>query len=191
MKKLTAIQLSFIALGAVINIIGGNIALALRLPVYLDGIGTVLVSALLGPVYGMIPGIVSGMISGITTDIYAFYFIPVQIVTGIMAGMMFKTSFMEKWKLGFGALCISIPGTVVGASITAYVFGGITSSGSSILVVLLNKLGMNMVASAFMVQVFTDYFDRLISAGLVLAILAVMSGKMKMQIKRGKIHGAI
>lgn len=156
MKKLTVVQMSFIALGAVINIIGGNIALALRLPVYLDSIGTFLTAALLGPVYGAIPGIISGIISGMTTDIYAFYFIPVQVITGLLAGVMFQTSWLEKWKLVFGTMCISIPGTIVGAGITAYVFGGITSSGSSILVVFLNKMGVNMVISAFAVQVLTD-----------------------------------
>ena len=36
MKKLTVVQVCFIALSAVINIIGGNLALVLRLPIYLD-----------------------------------------------------------------------------------------------------------------------------------------------------------
>lgn len=191
MKKLTVIQMSFIALGAVINIIGGNLALVLRLPIYLDGIGTFLVAALLGPLYGLIPGIISGIVSGITTDIYAFYFIPVQMIIGIMAGILFKTPLMGKWKLVFGALLISIPGTIAGAGITAYVFGGITSSGSSVLVALFNQLGMGLAESVFTVQVLTDYADRLISAGIVITILAVMSNKMKMQIRRGKTHGAI
>lgn len=189
MKKITVTQICFIALSAVINIIGGNLALMLRLPVYLDGIGTILTAALLGPVYGVIPGIISGVISGITTDIYALYFIPVQIITGIMTGVVFKTLFVAKWKMVLGALFISLPGTLVSAGIAAYVFGGVTSSGSSILVVLMNKLGMNLVASAFLVQVLTDYLDRIISLGIVVTILAVMSNSMKMQIRKGKIHG--
>ena len=44
MKKLTVVQVCFIALSAVINIIGGNLALVLRLPIYLDSIGTFLAS---------------------------------------------------------------------------------------------------------------------------------------------------
>ena len=85
MKKFTVVQVCFIALSAVINIIGGNLALVLRLPIYLDSIGTFLASALLGPVGGVLAGVVSGVISGITTDIYSLYFIPVQIVTGVAA----------------------------------------------------------------------------------------------------------
>lgn len=191
MKKITITQICFIALAAVINVIGGNLALMLRLPIYLDSIGTILAAALLGPLYGAIPGIISGVISGITTDIYALYFIPVQIITGIMTGIIFKTSFVTKWKMALGTIFISVPGTLVSASIAAYVFGGVTSSGSSVLVVLMNKMGMNLVASAFLVQVLTDYLDRIVSMGIVVTILAVMSNSMKMQIRKGKIHGQI
>ena len=67
-----------------------------------------------------------------------------------------------------------------------YVFGGVTSSGSSILVTLLHKLGLNMVASAFVVQIVTDYADRLISIAIVVAVLAVLSNSMKQQIEREK-----
>ena len=94
MKKLTVVQVCFIALSAVINIIGGNLALVLRLPIYLDSIGTFLASALLGPVGGVLAGVVSGVISGITTDIYSLYFIPVQIVTGEAAGVFFLGHFV-------------------------------------------------------------------------------------------------
>lgn len=161
MKKLTVVQVCFIALSAVINIIGGNLALVLRLPIYLDSIGTFLASALLGPVGGVLAGVVSGVISGITTDIYSLYFIPVQIVTGVAAGILFRTTLLKKWNIFLGAFCVSIAGTIISACITAYVFGGVTSSGSSILVTLLHKLGLNMVASAFVVQIVTDYADPL------------------------------
>ena len=188
MKKLTVVQVCFIALSAVINIIGGNLALVLRLPIYLDSIGTFLASALLGPVGGVLAGVVSGVISGITTDIYSLYFIPVQIVTGVAAGILFRTTLLKKWNIFLGAFCVSIAGTIISACITAYVFGGVTSSGSSILVTL---LGLNMVASAFVVQIVTDYADRLISIAIVVAVLAVLSNSMKQQIREGKTNGQV
>lgn len=42
------LKLTTLALCGVINILGGTIALLLRLPVYLDSIGTVLAAALFG-----------------------------------------------------------------------------------------------------------------------------------------------
>ena len=103
----------------------------------------------------------------------------------------FRTTLLKKWNIFLGAFCVSIAGTIISACITAYVFGGVTSSGSSILVTLLHKLGLNMVASAFVVQIVTDYADRLISIAIVVAVLAVLSNSMKQQIREGKTNGQV
>ena len=57
------LKLTTLALCGVINILGGTIALLLRLPVYLDSIGTVLAAALFGPAAGLVPGLISGLMS--------------------------------------------------------------------------------------------------------------------------------
>lgn len=191
MKKRSVLQISVTAFCAAINIAGGYLALVLRLPVYLDSIGTILAAALLGPFGGSAAGMISAFFSGITTDIYALYFAPVQILTGLAAGWCFQTPLLRRKKIPAGTLLVSLPGTLAGACISAYLFGGVTSSGSSVLVVLFHKLGMNLVASAFAVQGLTDYADRLLSVCLVTAILAGMPPTMKMQIRKGKSNGAL
>ena len=84
------LKLTTLALCGVINILGGTVALLLRLPVYLDSIGTVLAAALFGPAAGLVPGLISGLISGMTSDVYAFYYIPVQLILGLVAGLVFR-----------------------------------------------------------------------------------------------------
>lgn len=191
MKKIKTLELCIMALGIAINFIGGTAALALRLPIYLDTIGTIMIGALLGPFYGMITGLTSGLISGITTDIFALYFSPVQIITGLMAGLLFRTTYMKKWKLPIGALAITIPGTIVSSVIAAIIFGGITSSGSSIIVQLLNKFGINMTFSIFIVQIATDYLDRCVGIILTCAVLAGLPSKFKNLLKGKEYHGTI
>ncbi len=189
MKKISSYKITFIALSGVINLIGGTIALTLRLPIYLDSLGTMMTAALLGPVYGMIPGAISAVISGCTTDVYAFYYLPVQLITGTMTGLacrLFQPGTLKRsWKLFPASLLISLPGTVVSSFITASVFGGITSSGSTILVQLLHGAGVSLTASVFLVQVFTDYMDRLLSLGAVMLLLAAIPPTMKFRIKKG------
>ena len=90
MRKFSTNKLCILALCSVINLIGGQIALLLRFPIYLDSFGTVFAAAVMGPFYGMIPGIVSNLIGGVTTDIYALYYLPVQMITGCMAGFVFR-----------------------------------------------------------------------------------------------------
>lgn len=189
-RKFTTMKQCMVALGIVLNIVGAFIALNLRLPVYLDSIGTVLSGALLGPVYGVTTGVLGSFISGITFDIYSLYYAPVQILTGLMAGLIFQTKWLKGWRLPFGGLVVSLPTSIASAMITAFLFGGITSSGSSYLVVLMSNLGMNLTLSCFLVQVLTDYADKLIAIILVTAVLKVLAPEMKMKI-RGERNGAI
>lgn len=192
MRKINTSGISILAFAAAVNVIGGSIALFFRLPVYLDTVGTMLAAALLGPVYGMVPGLISGLVSGFTSDIYALYYIPVQLITGVMAGLMFKKFHLKGLSIIPAAVCISLPGTVVSAAITAAVFGGITSSGSTVLVQLLHGFGLNLTASVCVVQALTDYADRAVVLLLVLMILAALPSSMKLTIQKGSTgHGAL
>lgn len=192
--RLSVLQMCFVALCAVLNIAGANLALLLRIPLYLDTLGTFLAALLLGPVWGMVPGLISGLLTGMTTDVYSFFYLPVQLVTGLMAGLLVheKTFRAEKFRLLLYALGITLPGTVVSASITAFLFGGITSSGSAVLVQVLHRLGLGLTASVFCVQLLTDYLDRAVMLAAALAVLGVFPASLRSAITKGqKKHGQI
>ena len=192
MKKLTIQQLCVLAFAAVLNIVGASVALLLRLPIYLDTLGTMLGAALFGPLWGMVPGLVSGLFNGFTSDIYALYYIPVQLVTGLTAGLIFHKGVPKGWRLIPSAFLISLPGTIVSASITAGLFGGITSSGSTILVQLLYGAGMNLTLAVCIVQAVTDYVDRIAVLAAVLAVLPLITGPIKHSLQKGyQKHGTL
>lgn len=194
MRKLTVFQICILGFATALNVVGANIALVLRLPIYLDSLGTVLAAMLLGPVYGTLPGILSGVISGCTSDIYSFYYLPVQIVLGILTGLLYqkiRPNTKQIWRLFFMAFCISLPGTVVSSFITAAVFGGITSSGSSILVQLLHTGGLSMTASVCVVQAITDYLDRVVVLFCAVVLYAILPDSLKQKIQKGNSHGTI
>lgn len=192
MKKGNVQQLCILAFAAALNLIGGTAALLLHLPIYLDTLGTMIAAALFGPFWGVIPGIISGIFSGFTSDIYAFYYIPVQLVTGMMAGIVFRRFMSKNWKIFLAAAIVSLPGTVVSASITAQLFGGITSSGSTVLVQLLHGFGMNLTFAVCTVQVFTDYIDRIVVMAITLMIWNFIPNSMKHGKQKGyKKNGAL
>ncbi|MFC4770500.1 ECF transporter S component [Enterococcus hermanniensis] len=159
-----------------INFLGGSIALLLRLPIYLDSIGTIFAGAIGGPVVGLVTGLLSGLLSGITTDVFSLYYSPVQIVTGLLAGFLLKGKLIKKgsWKIPGLAFLLSFPGTLVSSFITVSLFGGITSSGSSMIVQILSGLGMTQTVSVVLVQMGTDYLDRLLSVLVVVAVIAIL-----------------
>ena len=54
-KKITPYQLCLVAMAVGINVAGGQLALMLRLPIYLDSVGTIFIGAFLGPWFGILP----------------------------------------------------------------------------------------------------------------------------------------
>jgi hypothetical protein len=90
-RDFTTAVLTLMPVAIAINIAVGSIASALRLPIYLDSIGTVLVGALAGPWAGALTGILSNLIWSILpipggASPVAAFFAPVAGVIGLMAG---------------------------------------------------------------------------------------------------------
>lgn len=171
-------KMCVVALAIVLNVLGGQIALTFRLPIYLDSMGTIMIAMLYGPFYGMLPPLLYGLVMGFTIDIYSLYFMPVGLMLGLMTGIVSKYFSLKKWKMIPGALLITIPGTIVSSIITAILFGGITSSGSTIIVQILNKAGLSLTASVFAVQILTDYADRLLSLVVVSYLLHLIPSEL-------------
>lgn len=169
--KFTTTKLAMIAMAICINYIGGQLALALRLPIYLDSVGTILIGALFGPAFGVLPPLISGVLMAFTGDIYSLYFAPVGMILGLTAGFVLKRIHSVGFMLLLSAFLITLPGTIVCAIINAILFGGVTSSGSSAIVAALSHTPLGLTGAIFVVQIFTDYLDRVISLALVMIVL--------------------
>lgn len=173
MTKSPARLISFISIAIAINLIGANLALFLRLPIYLDTIGTLLIAVILGPWYAASTAFLSALINWMTTDIFSLYYSPVAIVVAIITGILIKRNCKPSsllWK----SLIISLPGTIIASVVTVILFKGITSSGSSIIAQFLHGIGLDMTSSLILVQVGTDYIDRLISLILVFSTITLL-----------------
>lgn len=182
MKKITTLELSLMAFGIAINVIGTFVAYSLQLPVLLDSIGTILISIILGPIFGIITGLSGSFLSGITFDIYSLYFAPVQIFVAILTYYMFSIGFLKSIKRPLGVLVITIFSSFMGSVIAAYIFGGVTSSGSSYIVAVLNNLGLNKVVSVFIVQFFMEYIDRYIGVSISILVMSELPKRIKRKI---------
>lgn len=173
MTKSPARLISFISIAIAINLVGANLALFLRLPIYLDTIGTLLIAVILGPWYAASTAFLSALINWMTTDIFSLYYSPVAIVVAIITGILIKRNCKPSsllWK----SLIISLPGTIIASVITVILFKGITSSSSSIIAQFLHGIGLDMTSSLILVQVGTDYMDRLISLILVFSTITLL-----------------
>ena len=167
--RVSTYKICIVAFAICINLVGGQIALFLKLPIYLDSIGTVFIASTLGPIYGMLPNVISGLFMGMTVDVYSLYYAPVGIILGLVTGLVYQKYKPKKWWIFVAALVITLPSTIVSSCITAFLFGGITSSGSTVL---------GMVGACFVVQFFTDYIDRVICLFVVSALTKALTRNM-------------
>ena len=185
MKKLSTKIITILALCIALNIVGSNIALLLKLPIYLDTIGTILAASLAGPVGGVTVGALTSIIVGLTTDLFSLYYLPVQLIVGFIAGMVYlhyaADTFKKLWWL---AIIISLPATLVSSAITLFLFHGITSSGSAIIVQILAKLGLGKGLAVFLVQVGTDYLDRLVAIYVVSLVYKALKSRISLGVTK-------
>ena len=146
-------KLCMVAICITINIVCPFIAMNLRLPIYMDSIGTIMIARMFGAGYGMITGICGSLFCGITFDIYSLYYFPVQILTSLTTAYASKKGWLDGKKLFAAGWFISVPTALLSAMITAYIFGGITAAGSSYIVMLLKGMGVGLTLSCFIVQI--------------------------------------
>src|SRR4029077_17733275 len=90
-RDFTTATLSLMAVAIAINVTVGSLTALLRLPLYLDSVGTVLVGALAGPWAGALTGLLSNLVWSILpipggASPTAAFFAPVAGVIGLMAG---------------------------------------------------------------------------------------------------------
>ena len=93
--EFTTRTLVLIPIAIAINIAIGELVVRLKLPIYLDSIGTVLVGALAGPWAGMATGALTNLIWGFINPVLAPFFY-VAAVIGLMAGFFGKRGVFEK-----------------------------------------------------------------------------------------------
>jgi uncharacterized membrane protein len=94
-KDFTTRTLVLIPIAIAINIAIGELVVRLKLPIYLDSIGTVLVGALAGPWAGALTGALSNLIWGLFNP-YAAAFFYVALVIGLLAGLAGRQGAFEK-----------------------------------------------------------------------------------------------
>ncbi|ACD21784.1 MULTISPECIES: ECF transporter S component [unclassified Clostridium] len=191
MKKINLNVMIFMSLCIVINLVGGFIALSFKLPIYIDTIGTLLSAVLLGPINGGIVGGLTSIVNGSTFDPISFYFMPVQIIVGLSTGVCFKNSKFEGIKSALSIILITILGSITASIVAAFVFNGVTSSGSSIFVAVFKNLGISTVTAVFSTQIFTDLLDKAVSFALVFSVVKAMPIKITMNLVRDEINGQI
>ena len=120
-SQINAFDAGLIALGAALNITVGYLAYILKVPLYLDSIGTILVASLCGWKYGIIVGLAALAILTVTSVPTIFAFAGTVVVISLVTSALTRIGFLKKLKITIiGSLVIGICAAVVSAPVTYF-----------------------------------------------------------------------
>lgn len=164
-----------------INYLGKLFASVLKLPLWLDSIGTCIGAVLGGPIIGGICGAANNLIYGFTTGdsitlVYALTSLGIGIAVGIMArlGRMKKLSgaVLTACVAGFVAVLISTPLNIL-------FWGGTTGNlwGDAVFA-WSQASGLPVALGSFLDEVIVDVPDKLITLLIVFAIIKGLPKKL-------------
>jgi energy-coupling factor transport system substrate-specific component len=177
-KDFNTITWTLIPVAIAINIVIGYIVVALKLPVYLDSIGTIFVAVVCGPWAGAITGMLSNIIWGATIDPNAFPWFPVAFFIGLVAGFCAQAGlFKTWWKAIIAGFIIALTAALVGTPISVGVYGGITASGSSFITAYLLQTGQNLLPAVLITNNLVEPFDKIATAMLGFVIIQGLSAR--------------
>jgi len=172
-RPLSTLALALIPRAVALNLALGAVVGALKLPVYLDSVGTILVAVLAGPWAGIITGIVSNSVLGLLVSPALFAFIPVAAIIGWLAGLAGRLGAFRSLAGAIAAgLVIGVAAALASAVIVIALMGGLTASGTGILTIAIRAMfGVSVDSAAKIAAVATDALDKPLSCVLVYLVL--------------------
>ena len=186
-KKVVFWSIGLIIVGITINFLLSKIIDLLEIPLYLDNVGTLLVSCLSGPISGMIVGFATNVIKTTFESISVFFSI-ISICIGYYTGLMSRYNKLRSVKYWFISLLVYIIlGGVIGSVMSYYLFEGevgMVSSGP-----LTKILLENTTLSKFWAQFFADLIIEIPDKALTIIICIITIRLLPDKILKKFIHG--
>jgi energy-coupling factor transport system substrate-specific component len=187
-EDFTTVTLVLIPVAIAINIAAGQLIVLLKIPLYLDSIGTVLVGALAGPWAGALTGILTNLIWGLSgiNPIYTPFFIVAGII-GLMAGLFAGWGWLRRiWMWALAGLITGVIAAIVSAPISAYIFGGVTGTGQDFLVGLFRATGASVLQATFGQGIVADPLDKLVTFLVVWLIVRALPARFVARFPRAE-----
>jgi energy-coupling factor transport system substrate-specific component len=166
-----------IPIAVAVNFVGGQLALLLKLPLYLDTIGTIFASMLCGPWVGALAGGLTNIINGIASPVN-FAFIPVNVIVGLVTGFLARGDmFSVWWKWLISIMLMTLASIISAAPIVVLMFGGVTGGGTSLVAAALMATGTNIWLAVIGSDGVFTVIDRSISYFISWFVIKVIPNK--------------
>lgn len=173
-RRLNAFEVGIIAFGAALNITVGYLVAALKLPFYLDSIGTVVIAVLCGWVHGILAGLAGLLVMTVTSTPTIIAYAGTTVVIAVLSHLLAKAGFLKKPSITvIGGLAVGCAAAFASAPVTAFLYGGVSLAGSDAITTFFRASGLPVCQSVLFGGLVTDPLDKLATA--LIAMLLVRS----------------
>lgn len=182
------IAILIIPIAVAVNFVGGQLASLLKLPMYLDTIGTIFAAMLCGPWVGATAGVLTNVVTGIANPVN-FAFIPVNLLVGLVTGYLArKNMFSIWWKWILSMVIMAVVSIASAAPIVVLVYGGVTGSGTSIITATAMAAGANIWAAVIGTEGVFTVLDRIISFVISWLVIRVIPDRTLVKFGCGNLY---
>jgi energy-coupling factor transport system substrate-specific component len=175
-SKLTTMIIVLIPVAVGINYAGKFFAEALKLPLWLDSIGTVLAAMLAGPIVGGISGAINNIIYGLTVGPVSFIYALTSVGIGIVAGLLYKVKMFENaFRALISGLIIAVVATVISVPINVIFWEGQTGNvwGDALFAFLRSK-NVGIWLASFFDELVVDLVDKVLTVFIAYGIFRAL-----------------
>lgn len=197
--------LALVPTGIALNLALGTLVHTLKLPVYLDAVGTICVTLLAGLRAGIVVGIGSFLIGGVTVNPVLPWFSGTQaaialyiflvarhgwLATGRPSSPRLNSATETRWRSVWAWLALNIRpvlagiglGVVAGtisAPVIAALFGGVTGSGASLIVAFLLESGKKLYQAVLLSGLASEPLDKTLQVLIALALIRALPRSLR------------
>jgi energy-coupling factor transport system substrate-specific component len=164
-----------VPVAAALNIVGGYINTVLKLPIFLDMIGTMVTAVILGPWWGALVGVVTNVVNSFISGPISLPFAVVNVVGALVWGYANIWGWMKKtWSFFLVNILVAFICSVFAVPIYVFVFGGATGHFADVMTAAFLAMGQNLIVSVFSSNILVSLADKIISGFVGLAIIEAL-----------------
>ncbi|HGN1705811.1 TPA: ECF transporter S component [Providencia rettgeri] len=157
--------LTLIVFSIAINMVIGQLSSMLKLPIFLDSIGTLICALLAGPWVALFSGLLTNLLWGLLSGPIAAAFAPVAMMIGLSAGLLARAGgFRTLPRVILSGVVITFALMIIAVPIRTYLFAGTTGSGADFFVAYFHAVGDNLLESVAITVLGANIADKIISA---------------------------
>jgi energy-coupling factor transport system substrate-specific component len=171
---------TLVPVAAALNIVGGSINTALKLPTFLDMIGTCVAALVLGPWWGALVGVITNIGSSFLRG-------PIEVPFALanVAGALVWGYGVRSWGMGGNSakyfvlnILVALAVSAAAAPIVIFVFGGATGHVSDAITAAFAQAGQDLVTAVFASTFIVSLADKIISGYVALAIIQALPANL-------------